>query len=143
MEEEQVDITPRPTFTITLTKFELVHLRDLFNILLPPRMDETVSQNLAKSTNRSLIESKLWLKIAGACEAAELPLDEEAPDFTMSLVAAPALGVFELQHDPRQSEDDDEEEEESSPFSFVPTGEGCGDGCEGCQSHCCGDNEEE
>ena len=132
-QEEQVDFTPRPTFNVSLTKNELVHLRDLFNIMLPPTMQKTVSQSLAEGCNRPLVEAKLWLKVAETCEEANLPLDDEAPDFTLALTSSPAIGVFELQHDPNQQREDDDEEEPSGPFAAGGCCGGCSGSCGGCE----------
>lgn len=87
---------------VKLTRFELVHLRDLFNVKLPPGLDTTVSQTLAEQQERSLVEAALWQKLAAACEQANVELDDEAPDFVVSAAAAPTLSVFQLTHDPQQ-----------------------------------------
>lgn len=108
------EVKRRKTFTIRLTKFELIHIRDLFSVTLPPEMKDTLSQRLAQSQDRALVESKLWQKLARACLEAELPMDDDAPDFVVAASGAPPIGVFELAHEP--SEDDDEEEESTDIF---------------------------
>lgn len=111
---------------VKLSKFELIHLRDLFSLLTPPEMKETISQKLALLQNRPLIEAKLWQKIVRACEECEIPLGDEAPDFVVSLASTPSIGVYELSHDENQEqsetsifdsdessdEDDDNDEDE-------------------------------
>lgn len=101
------------TSKLNLTKFELVHLRDLFSVLTPPEMKETLSQKLAVTQNRVLIEAKLWQKIVKSCEENDIPLGDDAPDFVVSLASTPNIGVYELSHDENQSSD---ETEESSIF---------------------------
>ena len=116
----------RKTFELRLTKIELLHLRDLMSILSPPDLKTTVSQLLAESESRSLVETMLWKKIAASCEAAKLPLGDEAPDFVVAPTAAPPIGVFRMATDPageeaaesagflpsNSDEDEDEDEEE-------------------------------
>lgn len=94
------EIKRRKTFTLRLTRYELLHLRDLFGVILPTEMKVTLSQALALQQERVLVESKLWQKVAASCAEARLPLDEEAPDFTVAVSAPSAIGVFELTHDP-------------------------------------------
>jgi hypothetical protein len=91
---------------VKFSKFELIHLRDLFSLLTPPEMKETISQKLALLQSRPLIEAKLWQKIAKACEECEIPLGDEAPDFVVSLASTPSIGVYELSHDENQERDD-------------------------------------
>jgi hypothetical protein len=100
-------IKQRRTFTVRLTKFELLHLRDLFGIVFPQEMKTTVSQALAQSQDRVLIEAKLWQKLAKACYEAELPMDDDAPDFVCAAAGAPPIGIFELAQEPAQEEDGD------------------------------------
>lgn len=88
------------TFTLRLTKFELLHLRDLFSVMLPPEMKETLSQRLAQSQDRALVEAKLWQKLARACRQVGLPMDDDAPDFVVAASTSPPIGVFELAHEP-------------------------------------------
>lgn len=103
------DIKRRKTFTVRLTKFELIHLRDLFSVLLPSEMKETLSQRLAQSQDRALVEAKLWQKLARVCHEADLPMDDDAPDFVVAAAAAPPVGVFELAHEPAPPVEEEEE----------------------------------
>jgi hypothetical protein len=102
------EIKRRKTFVVRLTKFELLHLRDLFSVALPPEMKETLSQRLAQSQERVLVESKLWQKLVLACSEAGLPMGDDAPDFVVSASGAPPIGVFELAHEPATQDSDDE-----------------------------------
>lgn len=103
------EIKRRKTFTVRLTKFELLHLRDLFSVMLPSEMKETLSARLAQVQDRALIESKLWQKLVRVCNEAELPMDDDAPDFVVAQAAAPSIGVFELAHDPHPPVEEEEE----------------------------------
>lgn len=85
--------------SLLLTRFELLHLRDLMSVLLPPDGAQTLSQALASVEERSLIESMLWEKISKLCNEAKLPLDAEAPDYIIAPVAPPPLGVFQVNQD--------------------------------------------
>lgn len=106
-------IKKQKSFTLKLTKFELLHLRDLMSVLLPPTGDETLSGALAKLENRSVIEGMLWKKIASSCVEARLPMMESAPDYMIAPIAPPPLGVFQINTEPDSSsspEDSPEEE---------------------------------
>lgn len=92
----------RKTFSVKLSKYELLHLRDLFSILLPPEMKDTISQRLANGQDRSLVEAKLWAKISALCEEAGIPVGEDAPDFVVAASSAPSISVFEMSNDPDQ-----------------------------------------
>lgn len=124
---EKPKIKRCPTFSIKFTKFELLHLRDVMSISLPPEGRQTISQALAALENRPMIESYLWRKISDACQQAELPVGSDAPDYVVAPIVTPAMGVFQLTHDPDQAsqseddsdsmfggskEDDDDEEDE-------------------------------
>ena len=94
----------RKTFTLRVTKAELLHLRDLFSILLPLEMKETVSHRLAHLQDRILVEAKLWQKVVVVCQEAQVPLDDDAPDFVVAASAAPPVSVFELAADSETDE---------------------------------------
>jgi len=94
--EQDEGLKPKKNFSLKLSRKELVHLRDLFGVLLPADMKSTISQALASSQDRQLIESKLWNKIISLCNEAEIPLGDEAPDFIVTISSTPQLGVFEL-----------------------------------------------
>lgn len=93
----------RKTFDLRLTRFELIHLRDLFSVLLPLDLKQTVSQMLAATEDRSMVESRLWQKVASVCSEADVPLDDSAPDFICAAASAPPIGVFRLAHDPDEA----------------------------------------
>jgi len=95
-EQPKEDLKPKKNFSLRLSKQELVHLRDLFGVLLPPDMRSTISQSLASSQERPLVESKLWGKIISLCNEAEIPMGDDAPDFVVTISGPPQLGVFEM-----------------------------------------------
>lgn len=101
------EIKKRKTFNVRLTRFELLHLRDLFSVALPPDMKETLSQRLAQTQDRLLVEAKLWQKLVRVCNEAELPMDDDAPDFVVAAASAPAISVFELAQEPQQEDEED------------------------------------
>lgn len=111
------------TFPLHLTVFELTHLRDLFSITLPPTLDRTVSQALAASEDRLMVEAKLWQKVAAACRESKIPMDDDAPDFICAASSAPPVGVFRLAQEPNEGEHDEDEDEDSSDESSVFTSE--------------------
>ena len=93
------EIKKHETFDLNLTKFELLHLRDLMSVLLPPDGGQTLSEALASVEERSLIESMLWDKLSKLCKTAKLPVDAEAPDYIVAPVSAPPMGIFQVNQD--------------------------------------------
>lgn len=106
----ETEIKRRKTFNVRLTRFELLHLRDLFSVVLPPEMKDTLSQRLALSQDRALVEANLWQKLTRACREAELPMGDDAPDFVVAASGAPPVSVFELAHEPSGPETVTEEQ---------------------------------
>lgn len=104
------------TYPLKLTMFELVHLRDLFGVLLPLDLKQTVSQALATSENRVMVEAKLWQKIAASCTNAGVPMDDDAPDFICAAASAPPVGIFRLAQEPNEGEEEDDDDDEGSVF---------------------------
>jgi hypothetical protein len=90
------------SFPVNFTKLELVHLRDLFSIVLPVAMNSTVSQRLAQAEGRPMIEALLWQKLVTACEAADIALNDDAPDYVVGPASTPEISVFPMAHDPGQ-----------------------------------------
>lgn len=99
----------KKTTPVNLTNSELAHIRDLFSVLLPTDMKETVSQRLAVLNRRTLLEAKLWNKIAAACDQAGVTVGDDAPDFVVSVASTPSVSVFEI--DPSDFEGDDPKDE--------------------------------
>jgi len=106
------------TQVLRLTTLELMHLRDLFNVKLPPELKTTVSQMLAVAEERPLIEAKLWNKVSEACKSAGVLLDDDAPDFAVIPTGPPQVGVFRMATEPSQ-ETSHEESEEVSVFDRI------------------------
>jgi hypothetical protein len=50
--------------------------------------------------NRQMVESVLWKKVVLACQAADLPIGDEAPDYIVAPTSSPPIGVFQLAHEP-------------------------------------------
>lgn len=100
MSKEKQKDKKQEVHTLTLTRTELVHLRDLFSVVLPPDAKKTLSQALAEAENRTMNESILWNKIVDVCTAAKLPVGDAAPDYVVAPTAAPPLSVFQLSSDP-------------------------------------------
>lgn len=113
-------VKKRETFGIRLTALELTHLRDLFSVMLPPQMNATVSQKLASLEHRPMIEARLWEKVVKKCEAAGIPMGDEAPDYVVGVASTPEMGVFALAENESEYEsgrepyapDEDEEDNE-------------------------------
>lgn len=96
---KEPDIKKHETFDLTLTRFELLHLRDLMGVLLPPDGAQTLSQALASLEERTLIESLLWDKVSSLCKSAKLPMESEAPDYIVAPTSPPPMTVFQVNQD--------------------------------------------
>lgn len=105
MKEKSLKIKKRKTYELRLTRSELVHLRDLFSVVLPPDARKTMSQALAELEDRSVIESHLWSKVSELCSDANLPLDNDAPDYIIAPIAPPPMSVFPLTSDAEELEE--------------------------------------
>ena len=84
------------TFELQLTAEELLHIRDMMSIILPPDGSVRLSETLAATEKRQLSESKLWSKVVGLCMDADLPVGDAAPDFFVGMTGPLVLGVFQL-----------------------------------------------
>lgn len=106
VEENNVEssIDPSKLFAIKLSRCELIHLRDILSIRLPPTFDVTLSEDLAQKTNRRMVEKTLWNKLGNACETANIALGDEAPDFVINISGPAPVNVFEVQLDPEVEE---------------------------------------
>lgn len=112
-QEKKPKIHRQKVYNLSLTKYELLHVRDLLSVLLPPDGHQTLSQSLAESEGRSIIESMLWTKVTGLCEEAGLPTGDEAPDYIIAPTSTPALGVFHLNQE-------GESQEQGAEAGFLP-----------------------
>lgn len=101
-------IKKRKTYELRLTKLELVHIRDLLSVVLPPDTKKTMSQILADLEDRVYIEEKLWDKVIDVCKEAGLPTGDEAPDYIVAPTAPPPMSVFHLSDDGSGEEDQEE-----------------------------------
>jgi hypothetical protein len=83
--------------SLRLSREELMHIRDLFSVLVQP--SKTISQALAQSSKTSSPESELvlWKKIMTACQDAKIPLGNAAPDFAVAMTEIPQLDVFQAE----------------------------------------------
>lgn len=99
--------------SLNLTLGELMHLRDLFAVVLPPDGKSTVSGALADLSGTSAIEELLWQKIAHACKQTGIPTEGDAPDFVIANLQPPTLGVLHLE---LEEEPEENNESVSSPW---------------------------
>lgn len=105
--EKKPKIHRQKTYDLNLTKYELVHIRDMLSVLLPPDGQETLSQSLAQLEGRKIIESMLWNKVVALCGEAGLPIDSEAPDYIVAPISTPAIGVFHINQELAEAAEDD------------------------------------
>ena len=107
--KEEEKIKKIKLFELKLSKIELIHLRDMLSILFPSAEEKTISQALAASEHRTFEEVSLWKKIASLCVDAEVPIDDEAPDYAVVPTGHAPMGVFMLHQD----------DEEQAKLSFL------------------------
>lgn len=123
MSKSKPEIKRRKTFQLRLTQLELLHIRDLMTICLPPEGKQTVSEALSTLENRQLIEAMLWKKVSSACKQADLPLGEDAPDYVVATMGIPSMGVFHLASDlPQANLPGDDEENDPLDISKLFSG---------------------
>lgn len=97
------------TFELRLSMEELVHLRDIMSVLLPPDGSTTLSQSLAQAEKRVMVESKLWDKIVILCKHVDVPMGDDAPDYVIGMAGPPSLRVYQLHmHDDANAEGEHE-----------------------------------
>jgi hypothetical protein len=106
-------IKHKKTYEVRFTKFELLHLRDLMSISLPPEGAHTVSETLASLENRVMVESSLWQKLTNACVAVGLPVGDNAPDYIVAPSGIAPMGVFQLASEPPSGLPDDDDDEDA------------------------------
>jgi len=114
--EKEPEVKRQQVYNLQLNKFELLHIRDLMGILLPPKGEMTLSRSLAAVEDREIMEEMLWEKVSSLCAEAKLPLAQEAPDYIVIPTSYPAMGVFQL-HQER-------EDSQEGLSGFLPHGEG-------------------
>jgi hypothetical protein len=83
-------------YSVSLSVDELIHLRDLFSVRLPPTFEHTVSTLLSAKLNKNQMESNLWDKLIELCKKAEIPVGDAAPDFAINLAGLPPMDIFEI-----------------------------------------------
>lgn len=85
------------TFSLSLTKKEITHLRDLMGVFTPLEQGITVSEMLAKSTGSKITERRLWKKIIDLGKKARVKIGENAPDYIVTVTGPSPLGVFKVE----------------------------------------------
>jgi len=87
----------RKTYDLRLNMFELVHIRDMFSVVLPPDLTKTISQSLCEVEERQSDETALWAKIVGLCLRAGIPVGDDAPSYIIAPSGPQPLSVFQLE----------------------------------------------
>ncbi len=116
---EKTTVKRIKTSSLQLTMHELVHIRDLMTIMLPPYGSRTVSASLADAEGRSCIDGSLWKKVSDLCELAGVPTGTSAPDYVISIVEAPTLSVIPINLGEEIEEVECDECLEDSPKDFM------------------------
>jgi len=94
-------------YDLKLTRYELLHLRDLFSVCVQSEGQVTVSQSLARLEDRPIIEQKLWQKISKACQEMNIQVGESAPDYLIVAISQPTMGVFQVASDPPEQQEEE------------------------------------
>ncbi len=113
--KKDASTTKKSSTNLGLSNLELEFLRDVFSVRLPVNM-QSVSQSLAASTGRQTLEALLWAKLSDACSQAGIALNNEAPDFVVTILESPPLGVFQVPTDEEQSQGQNSEETHRQVF---------------------------
>lgn len=85
--------------SLSLSRAELVHLRDIMGVCVPSETGQTLSAMLAASEGRETVDASLWEKVSTLCKTAGVHLEDEAPDYVISPVSIPMMSIFRLQSD--------------------------------------------
>ena len=104
----------RADLELHLTMTELIHLRDLMSILLPPDGSITISKSLAEIEDRELQEGRLYEKIYSLCSENGIPAGETAPDYYLNFSVKPSFHVLPLNFKEEVEEEDIEEDLDGS-----------------------------
>ena len=96
VKKDAADLKRNQTFQLTLTLNELLHVRDIRSVILPPSSDTRLSEALAQHEGRELSEGNLWQKVCDLCVEANVPTGTEAPDFYIGIQEPVSFGVFQL-----------------------------------------------
>lgn len=110
-------VKKQKTVDLTLSKFELLHIRDLMSVMLPSDGQKTMSHLLAALENRQVIETMLWDKISKACEGCNIPIGDKAPDYLVAATGMTPLGVFQIASDPTEKRGSDEHQNDQTDIS--------------------------
>lgn len=97
-------IKKKKVITLTLSKFELIHIRDLMSVILPSDGQKSLSAVLAAAENRHVVETMLWEKVVTACKSCNLPTGDTAPDYIVAPTGMTPLGVFQIASDPNDAD---------------------------------------
>lgn len=98
------------TFELVLTAEELIHVRDVMSVILPPDGSTRLSESLAAVEKRQMTESKLWGKVVNLCIEAEVPVGDSAPDFFVGMSGPLVLGCFQLDKGKNEAGEGEDEE---------------------------------
>jgi hypothetical protein len=82
---------------LSLSKDELIHIRDIMSVLMPPDCKNTFSEELAQLNNLTDAEENLWQKIHHLCSINNIDTDDRAPDFVVTIPQHPELAIHRLQ----------------------------------------------
>ncbi len=99
-------------YNLELTLHELVHFRDMMSLMLPPYGERTVSAALADVEGRSCVDGSLWSKLVTLCDAAHVPTGSSAPDYVISIVESPTIGIVPINLSSEMVEDDLDESDD-------------------------------
>jgi adenosylmethionine-8-amino-7-oxononanoate aminotransferase len=98
MSAAKKQITAKPTLAaLNLTNAELEHLNELFSVILPSEKGVTVSEELAQTCSRVVVEQKLWEKIKKLCDKQGIVTGDDSPDYAVVPVGPPPMGLVRVE----------------------------------------------
>lgn len=92
------------TYSLSLTKDELTHVRNIMSVVLPPTGEVRLGESLAEACDMDVdVDTSLWDKVWSLCEEVGIEVGEAAPDFVVAHADA-TLKVYQvaLQEDEEQ-----------------------------------------
>ena len=88
------------TWSLSLTQEEIIHIRNLLSILLPPTGEISLSESLLECNDMSGdVDSSLWQKIWNLCVESGVAIGDEAPDFLVGPTDPTPLAVYKVHLD--------------------------------------------
>lgn len=85
------------TFALELTRDEIVHIRNVLSVVLPPTGETRLSESLIEASELDeVVDVNLWQKVWNLCEQVGIEVGDDAPDFLVGPCEPTPLAVFQI-----------------------------------------------